>query len=87
MARSERHIVLDDATYEELYTLKGPRRTMRDVVRELLNKVYPQEPDHQDQTTLLKCPSCGEFSIDQDKRGYFCKSCRYEPEPQEIENV
>lgn len=85
MAR--RHIVVDDDTFEQLYYLKGPRRSMLDVIRELLNTAYPPEKEDKTQTKLKCCPSCGEFTIATDEDGLlYCNnpSCRYEPEEGEL---
>jgi hypothetical protein len=82
-----RHIVVDEDTWEQLYAIKGPRRTFQDAIQDLVNAVFPPEKDHKTQTRLKCCPSCGEFTIRKDDDGnYYCNnpSCEYEPEEGEL---
>jgi hypothetical protein len=85
--KKQMQIVVPPEIYEELYTLKGYQRSFADVIRGLLDTVYPRELDDPYQTTLKRCPACGEDSLAIDQDGeYFCKnrSCEYEPEEGEL---
>jgi ribosomal protein S27AE len=77
----KRHIVVDDDTWNELYAIKGPGKSFQRILRELLDIVYPPERELKDQTTLLlKCPACGENSLQIDDNDYFCNNCDYTSE-------
>jgi NAD-dependent DNA ligase len=87
-----KHIVVDDDIFDQVYLLKGPRRKMGDVIKDLLKFAYPPEHEDKDQTELPiasgpKCPACGQYSLIQDYQGdFYCQnpSCQYEPEESEI---
>jgi len=83
----QRHIVVDDETYNQLYALKGPHRTFQDAIHDLIDAVFPPEKDKAGQSKLKCCPACGEFTIEKDEDGlYYCNnpSCQYEPEEGEL---
>lgn len=62
--------------YEELYTLKGPRKSFGEYIRELLNTLYPPEKEDENQTTLEPvCPECGELLENGE-----CPGCGYPDE-------
>jgi hypothetical protein len=76
MAISKRHVLVDDDTFEEIYTLKGSGRTMGDVIRELLHTVYPHKGEDGSQQTLeIHCPECDEILEDG-----VCPGCGYPDE-------
>jgi ribosomal protein S27AE len=81
---AKRHIVVDDETFEQIYYLKGPGRSMLAVIKDLLNAVYPPEKEDVSQTSLRCCPSCGLFALANDGDGLYCKNCDYEPEESEL---
>lgn len=83
----QRHIVVDDDTWNQLYAIKGPHRTFKDAIQELIEAVFPSEKDQTNQSKLKCCPACGEFTIVTDEDGlYYCNnpSCQYEPEEGEL---
>ena len=85
MAR--RHIVVHDDTFQEIYALKGPFRSMESVIKELLNTVHPQKVDEPSQETLAVsdiCPLC-EGELREDENGFFCPACGYEDDGGERE--
>lgn len=85
-------VAVQDDTWDQLYIVKGPRRSFDQAIKSLLELVYPPEHDDKDQTELPiasgpKCPACGQYSLIQDKQGdFYCQnpSCQYEPEECEI---
>jgi hypothetical protein len=95
MASSRRTVQLQEDTWDQLYVIKGPRRTFDQAIKNLLQLVYPPEHDDKDQTKLEIlsgpiCPACRQYSIIQDEQGdYYCQnpSCQYEPEESELQNV
>ena len=82
-----RTIAVHDDTFEQIYAIKGPRRSMEDAIKDLLNAVYPPAKDDDGQKKLTRCPACGEYTITIDEDGgYYCTNrlCEYEPEEGEL---
>jgi hypothetical protein len=74
-----RTIVVDDETYNEIYSLKGPRRTMQDAIRDLLESCFPtkgRDPTQEVLNTGDLCPLC-ETVLMEDEEGIYCpnRSC------------
>ena len=70
-------IKIPSDVYEEIYTLKGPRKSFGGFIRDLLNTVYPPELEDESQTTLEPiCPKCDEI-LDNDG---VCPGCGYPDE-------
>jgi hypothetical protein len=62
--------------YEDLYALKGPHKTFGQLMRELIDTVYPPEKEDDSQTTLEPvCPECEEILDDG-----VCPGCGYPEE-------
>ena len=69
-------IKIPSDVYEEIYTLKGPRKSFGGFIRDLLYTVYPPEKEDESQTTLAPvCPECGEILDDGE-----CPGCGYPEE-------
>ena len=79
-----RTIMVDDETYNEIYALKGPRRTMQDAIRDLLEACFPSKDTDTGQEVLDTgelCPLCETVLMD-DADGFYCpnRSCGWTDE-------
>lgn len=81
MAKSAKRqpIQVSPDVYEDLYALKGPGKSFGQMIRELIDTVYPPEKVDKHQKTLTNCPNCDE---DLDENGY-CYGCGYPDENNE----
>lgn len=74
MAR--RTIQIPEETWEELWHIKGPHRTFGQLIKDLINTVYPPENEDKNQTLLVRtCPECDEIFEDG-----ICPGCGYPEE-------
>ena len=74
MTRSDKRQVIQVThdVYEDLYAIKGPGKSFGQMIRELIDTVYP--PEDKNQKTLSDmCPDCGE-PLDCDG---VCECCGY----------
>ena len=81
---AQRHIVVHDETFEQLYTIKGPRRSMEDVIKELIEHAFPSKDAGPDQESLKLddlCPWC-ETELREDDQGVYCpnRGCGWSPD-------
>jgi hypothetical protein len=87
MAEPRRTIQVHDDTFNQLYAIKGPRRSMEDAIKDLLNTVFPEDKDEPSQERLAVsdlCPLC-EGELREDENGIFCPACGYEDDGGERE--
>jgi len=81
---ASRHIVVDDETWDQLYVIKGPRRSMQAAIKELIDFAFPPDDKDPGQTVLALddvCPLC-ETQLHKDDEGVFCPNpgCGWVPE-------
>ena len=79
----DRHIVLDQDSYEVLLDLKRRNMTFQDVIMDLVHAVYPEPKEDLSQGKLNlgdTCPLCEAVLKTDEDGNVFCALCGFEGE-------